>query len=200
MGIPTFHATFVAANQTPKPAAGAKPARQARGSRPTGRRSAAISATDSLALIRHGAAAEAVWRRHACPALQPVQGSSACCVFHTFSRRFQKMSAAAGQVLTSPGEKNDLEAAAEASEKEPAIKGNGQPVAAPNPAAPKQAVAANLKAMSLVLVTLQTTGMVILTRFSRVGERQQYIVSSLLVLFYFVCKLPWHCPLVLPST
>ena len=42
--------------------------------------------------------------------------------------------------------------------------------------------AASLKALSLVLVTVQTTVMVVLTRFTRVGEREPYSVCSMVIM------------------
>lgn len=42
--------------------------------------------------------------------------------------------------------------------------------------------AASLKALSLVLVTLQTTLMVVLTRFTRVGEREAYSVCTMVIM------------------
>jgi UDP-sugar transporter A1/2/3 len=42
--------------------------------------------------------------------------------------------------------------------------------------------ASHLKAMSLILVTLQTTTMVILTRYTRVGGRPPYSICSMVVM------------------
>ena len=81
---------------------------------------------------------------------------------------------AGGHVLTP---KSDLESAVAAGVQstEPLFGKKEPPAPAPSS---KEADANYMKYVSLVLVTLQTTGMVILTRFSRVGERKQYIVSS----------------------
>ena len=42
--------------------------------------------------------------------------------------------------------------------------------------------AGSLKALSLVLVTLQTTVMVVLTRFTRVGDREAYSVCTMVIM------------------
>eukprot|EP01052_Picozoa_sp_SAG31_P002861 SAG31_NODE_103_length_25164_cov_12.124317_29_plen_94_part_00 len=82
--------------------------------------------------------------------------------------------AAEGVRLTIEAVQPDLETGAKLQTK------TSELMSAPPAAQDKAQVTANhLKAISLVLVTLQTTGMVILTRFSRVGERKQYIVSAL---------------------
>eukprot|EP01049_Picozoa_sp_SAG25_P014782 SAG25_NODE_2740_length_1411_cov_0.828506_2_plen_185_part_00 len=56
------------------------------------------------------------------------------------------------------------------------------PTAAAVAAAPKAEPAAHLKAMSLIMVTLQTTTMVVLARFTRVGDRAPYSVCSMVIL------------------
>ena len=54
------------------------------------------------------------------------------------------------------------------------------------PKSSEQATAAetagSLKALSLVLVTLQTTLMVVLTRFTRVGDREAYSVCTMVIM------------------
>ena len=55
------------------------------------------------------------------------------------------------------------------------------PAVQPSSTTDKQA-AGYLKAMSLVLVTLQTTTMVVLTRFTRVGDREPYSVCTMVLM------------------
>ena len=79
-------------------------------------------------------------------------------------------------------------AAPPSSQKPPELADDQSPgTAAPTAAAAvptlaKAQPAAHLKAMSLVLVTLQTTTMVVLARFTRVGDRAPYSVCSMVIL------------------
>ena len=66
-----------------------------------------------------------------------------------------------------------------AAEEDPLL--GAKPPPAPTPAAPV-GHAAHLKAMSLIMVTLQTTTMVILTRYTRVGGREPYSICSMVIM------------------